>query len=63
MGVSAKKLYDLRRIRTSIDQVAKKHEETLRRWEGGKFRMNFAQQLLEEVQPTVDIANNISSIP
>jgi len=54
-------LYDLRRFRAPIDQIPQEDDRGIRGGTGGVIGLHLTQQIVEQVEPPVDIAHRIDA--
>src|SRR5258705_1383875 len=60
--VGPEALDHLRRARPTIDQIAKEYDERLGRTPRVQIAMNLVEQLVEQVEPAVDVADDIGAL-
>jgi hypothetical protein len=61
-AVRSKTLDDLGGVGTAIDEVTKKHQQALAGRLTIEFGVNLGEEILEEVEPPVDVTNHVSAI-
>ena len=60
--IGAKPLDHLRRTWTAIDQIADEHQQGLARRPAFELRVDLLQKRVEQVEPAVDIADDIGAV-
>ena len=60
--IGAQPLDHLRRARAAIDQVADEDEQGLARRAALKLGVDLGEQILEQIEPAVDVADGIGAI-
>lgn len=61
--VRAQPLDDLGGRRSAVDQVAKKYDEVARWTPPRNVAFNLAEQLFQQVEPAMDVADRIDPVP